>query len=154
MTGIAATNPTGGRPSVESQVLGTIEVTDDQRYRFPEGLYGFPECRDFVLAAAPRDGLYWLQSTTYAALVFLLVDPFLYCSGFHIDFNDVDAGRLGTRDPGDILVLAIVTIPERHGEPCTVNLHAPLLFNVKARQAHQSIRTDDGFGIREPIQLS
>jgi flagellar assembly factor FliW len=152
MTGLATTP--GPRTRVESEILGPIEVADEQRFSFPQGLYGFPDCREFVLAAAPRTGLYWLQSVDYAALAFLLADPFVHCTHFHIDLDDADAHRLGSSDPQDILVLAIVTMPERRGEPCTVNLHAPILFNLRARHAHQSIRADDGFNIREPLTLA
>lgn len=139
--------------TVASDLLGPLTVPRAELVRFPGGLYGFPECRTFVLAPAARDGLFWLQSAEYSALSFLLVDPFAQFPAYHIDLDDVDITRLGTNDPQHLLVLAIVTMPARADEPCTANLHAPILFNMRDRHAHQSIRGDEGHGIREPFWL-
>jgi flagellar assembly factor FliW len=141
------------RLTVSSDLLGPLVVQSNDIVRFPGGLYGFPECRAFVLLPAAREGIFWLQSTDYATLSFLLADPFLWFPDYHIDLDDADLARLGSNDPQHLLVLAIVTMPSASGEPCTANLHAPLLFNVRDRQAHQSIRPDDGYGIREPFFL-
>lgn len=139
--------------TIASDLLGPLTIAARDIVRFPGGLYGFPECRSFVLLPAQRDGLFWLQSADYSTLSFLLVDPFACFTEYHIDLDDVDLARLGSNDPQHLLVLAIVTMPARHGEPLTANLHAPILFNVRDGHAHQSIRPDDGYGIREPFFL-
>ena len=138
---------------ISSDLLGPLTIPSNEMVRFPGGLYGFPECRTFVLLPAAREGLYWLQSADYSALSFLLVDPFTHFADYHIDLDDADLPRLGTNDPQHILVLAIVTMPVTAGAPCTANLHAPLLFNIRDRHAHQSIRPNDGYDIREPFAL-
>jgi len=139
--------------TISSDLLGPITIPSNDIVRFPGGLYGFPECRTFALVPAAREGLFWLQSADYGTLSFLLADPFVWFPDYHIDLDDVDITRLGTNDPQHILVLAIVTMPAAAGEPCTANLHAPVLFNVRDHHAHQSIRPDDGYGIREPFFL-
>lgn len=144
---------TGESLTIASDLLGTITLAPHDVLRFPGGLYGFPECRTFALVPAPREGLFWLQSAEYGTLSFLLVDPFVYFPEYHIDLDDADITRLGTNDAQHIVVLAIVTMPNRAGEPCTANLHAPILFNMRDRQAYQSIRSDDGHGIREPFTI-
>jgi flagellar assembly factor FliW len=141
------------RLSISSDLLGALDVQASDVVRFPGGLYGFPECRAFVLLPAARDGFFWLQSTDYSTLSFLLVDPFAWFPDYHIDLDDVDLTRLGSNDPKHLLVLTIVTMPAVAGDPCTANLHAPILFNVRDRLAHQSIRPDDGHSIREPFFL-
>jgi flagellar assembly factor FliW len=149
----AAATVTDDRLSIASDLLGPLTIAPSDLVRFPGGLYGFPECRAFVLAPAARDGLFWLQSADYSALSFLLADPFAFFPAYHIDLDDVDITRLGTNDAQHILVLSIVTMPASAGEPCTANLHAPILFNMRDRHAHQSIRGDEGHGIREPFWL-
>ncbi len=141
------------RLTISSDLLGALEVEASDIVRFPGGLYGFPECRAFVLLPAARDGFFWLQSTEYSTLSFLLVDPFAWFPDYHIDLDDVDLVRLGSNDPKHLLVLTIVTMPAAAADPCTANLHAPILFNVRDRHAHQSIRPDDGHSIREPFFL-
>jgi len=141
------------RLTISSDLLGALEIPAHDIVRFPGGLYGFPECRAFVLLPAARDGFFWLQSTDYSTLSFLLADPFVWFPEYHIDLDDADLARLGSNDPQHLLVLAIVTMPAGAGDPCTANLHAPLLINVREHTAHQSIRPDDGYGIREPFYL-
>lgn len=148
---VAAVSP----PQVlRSELFGTIEVAADQMFTMPDGLYGFPECRNFALLPSPREGLYWLVSSEFSALAFLLVDPFAAFPAFHIELGDTDLARLGVSAPQDVLVLSIVTMPTAPGEPCTANLHAPLLFNARERRAYQSIRGDESFSIREPFHLT
>ena len=141
------------RVTIASDLLGAITLPTIEIVRLPAGLYGFPECRTFALLPAAREGLFWLQSAEYSALSFLLVDPFVHFPDYHIDLDDVDITRMGTTDPQHILVLAIVTIGDKSAGSCTANLHAPVLFNIRDRHAHQSIRPDDGYGIREPFNI-
>jgi flagellar assembly factor FliW len=149
----ASTVETNSVIPIHSELLGTLPVSADQVVEFPEGLYGFPEARRFALLPTPRDGLFWLQSVEHSALVFLLVDPFPLFPDYHLELTEVDKARLGTGSDEDILVLSIVTMPSAPGTSCTANLHAPLMFNARRGQGHQSIRADDGFGLREAFSL-
>lgn len=137
--------------TIQSDLLGNIVVSTVDLLEFPQGLYGFPDCHAFALLPAPREGLYWLQSCEFKALAFVMVDPFVHFTGFNIDLSNAELSRLGTTEPTDILVLAIVTMPSERGLPLTANLQAPVLFNVRDRRAFQAIRSEDGNGIREPF---
>lgn len=154
MSAPAVTSPQlEGPTAVGSDLLGTLQVPPAAVIRFPSGLYGFPECRAFAFLPSPRDGVFWLQSMDFSALAFVLVDPFLYFPEYHIDLDDADIARLGTRESHHILVLSIATMPVAPGAPFTANLNAPLLFNVRDRQAHQSIRADGGHDLRAPFRI-
>lgn len=139
--------------TIASDLLGSITIPAHEIIRFSTGLYGFPECRSFAFLPSPREGLYWLQSADFSALSFLLVDPFQHFPDYHIDLDDSDIARLGTNDSQHILVLAIVTMPATPGAPCTANLNAPVLFNLRDRHAHQSIRQNSTYDIRAPFSL-
>ncbi len=116
-------------------------------------MLGFPECRQFALLRGARDHLYWLQSLDYAALVFLLVDPFAVVSNYSVDVEPFQVSDLGGGDPSDIGVLAIVTLPTQRGELATMNLQGPLALNFRTRRAKQIICTDDTQGVRCPVDL-
>lgn len=139
--------------TIKSELLGILHVNPDQIVEFPSGVYGFPEAHLYALLPTPREGLFWLQSTEHSALIFLLVDPFQHFSSFSIDLSEGDKRRLDTERPDEILALCIVTMPEKPGDPCTANLHAPLLFNVHKRHGHQSIRTGEELSLAEPLSL-
>ncbi len=149
-----AVAPSAGNVQVASQVLGTLQVPVQDLINFPAGVFGFPEARSFALLPTPREGIYWLQSVDHAALAFLLADPFLFFAGrYQIDLAGADLSRLGTPSPEDTLVLAIVTMPAHSADAYTANLQAPLLFNLRARQAYQCLRPDDGFNVREAFDI-
>ena len=148
--------PSAPRPlTIASEILGPIDVDTRALITFPEGMYGFPECRRFALLTTPREGTWWLQSADHSALAFLLVDPFLYLpSHFHLDLAPTELARLQTSSASDILILAVVTMPTASGAPSTANLQAPILFNLAKCLAWQCIRNDGGFGVREEFDLN
>ena len=153
MTVASAADPQAVVP-IHSELLGTLSIGEGQMVAFSEGLYGFPEARQFALLPTGREGLFWLQSTAYSALVFLLVDPFVVLQTFHIELSDADLLRLGSNTEQDILVLSIVTMSTGPLQPCTANLQAPLLFNVPAGNGFQSIRSDEKFSMSTPFELA
>jgi len=139
--------------SVRSDLLGALEVRSSDVFSFPKGMLGFPECRRFALLRGARDGLYWLQSLDYSALVFLLVDPFTVMQNYAVDVEPWQVSDLGGAEPADIGVLAIVTLPSQRGETATVNLQGPLAFNFRTRRAKQIISLEDAYGVRCPVDL-
>lgn len=154
MTALAAVKSEPDR-TVRSELLGTLQIAGEQLFSFPGGLPGFPECRSFALLPTAREGVFWLQSADFPALSFMLVDPFAHFPGYyHVDLISEDFSRLETERAGDILVMAIVTLPEVPHASATVNLRAPVLLNVSSRTAFQSIRPESSFGVREALDLS
>lgn len=138
---------------VESHILGRVTLTGDELFEFPQGLYGFAEPHTFALLKTPKDGIYWLQSTTSAALAFLLMDPFTHFPEYAVDITPIDAAILGGDVPDDTLVLTIVTLSDSSKtaatRTCTANLRAPLIFNLRTHNAVQSIRPEAPFSVAE-----
>jgi len=139
---------------VASDVLGPLTVGRAELLQFPQGLYGFPECQGWVLVPTKREGLFWLQSTQHAPLAFLLVDPFMHFPGYAVDLSAADLARVGTSEPSEIVVLAVVTVGSRDGAPPTANLQGPVVLNMRARQGFQIVLSVDGYGTREPFSMS
>lgn len=139
--------------TIRSELLGDLQVPAGQLLDFPHGIPGFPEGRTYALLPTGREGVFWLQSADFSALSFLLVDPFQFFPGYYqIDLSGEDIARLGTATASEILVLAIVTLGSSLDQNATANLRAPILFNLASRTAHQSIRPDEGYGVREAIE--
>jgi len=134
--------------TIESDVIGPVTVTTADLWELPAGLYGFPECHGFALLPAGREGAFWLQSTTHRGLAFLLVDPFVFFPGYEVDLSSADLARIGTAEPTEIIVLAIVTLPSTPHEAWSANLQGPVVLNVAARQGYQCIIANDRFGTR------
>ena len=138
---------------VASDVLGPLTVGPAELLQFPQGLYGFPDCHGWVLVPTKRDGLFWLQSTQHAPLAFLLVDPFMHFPCYAVDLSAADLARVGTSEPSEIIVLAVVTIGSRDGALPTANLQGPVVFNMCARQGFHIVLSVEGYGTREPFTI-
>ena len=138
---------------IASDVLGPLTVGRAELLQFPQGLYGFPECQGWALVPTKRDGLFWLQSTEHAPLAFLLVDPFTHFPGYAVDLTAADLARVGTSDPSEIAVLAVVTIGSRDGALPTANLQGPVVLNMRARRGFQIVLSVERYGTREPFTV-
>ena len=137
---------------VHSELLGTLELHEDQVLDFHTGLLGFPECRRFVLVPAVREGTWWLQSLDHPTLAFLLVDPFLAFDGYTVDLGATERFTLQVQEPSDVMVLAIVTLPGPTGGEPTANLLAPLVINVTRRRGQQAV-IDGTHPMRAPFKV-
>jgi flagellar assembly factor FliW len=139
---------------VRSDLLGELQVGSNDLLHFPTGMLGFPECRRFALLRGGRDGLFWLQSLEYSALVFLLVDPFSIEENYSFDVQPSQIVELGSAESSDIGLLAVVTLPASSGGLPTVNLQGPLVINFKTRYAKQVVSGDDQYSVRRPLDLA
>ena len=139
---------------VHSDLLGPISVAASELITFPAGLFGFPECRSFVLVAAARDGMFWLQSAEYGTLAFLVVDPFLFFADYAVDLAPVELAKLEAKEAADLAILAIVTLPRSRDDQATANLQGPIAFNLRSRLAKQIAIPDSDFGVQCPIDLA
>jgi len=153
MTSPAAAIAHGEPFVVASDVLGALSVGRAELLEFPLGLYGFPECRTWVLVPTKRDGLFWLQSAEHAPLAFLLVDPFKHFPGYSVDLSPADLARVGTSEASEIIVLAVVTVGSRDGTPPTANLQGPVVLNTRARHGFQIVLAAEAWGVREPFAI-
>jgi flagellar assembly factor FliW len=140
--------------TVHSDLLGDLRVGPTDLLTFPAGMLGFPECRRFALLRGGRDGLFWLQSVEYSALVFLLVDPFSIEANYTFDLQPSQIAELGPGESSDIGLLAVVTLPADRGGLPTVNLQGPLVINFKTRCAKQVVSGDDQHAVRRPLDLA
>lgn len=139
---------------VPSDLLGELRVRETDLLHFPSGMLGFPECRRFALLRGGRDGLFWLQSMEYSALVFLLVDPFSIEENYSFDVQPSQIAELGPGESSDIGLLSVVTLPAESGRLPTVNLQGPLVINFKTRFAKQVVSGDDQYAVRRPLDLA
>jgi len=152
MTSAALAYPMSETVTVQSDLLGPLTVATDAVLTFPRGLLGFPECRQFVLLPSEREHVYWLQSVEYATLAFLLIDPFVFFSGYTVDLAASDLGKVAT-SPDEVMILSIVTLPGAHSTAPTANLQGPVVLNTATRNGYQAVFSDGQYGIREAFSL-
>ncbi|GMO67969.1 MAG: flagellar assembly protein FliW [Treponemataceae bacterium] len=123
---------------VLTKTLGTVEVAEEAKLTFAEGLFGFETVTEYALIKSECEPFFWLQALRDQSLAFLVVDPFLVYKDYEPDIDDKSLDSIGITSPNDILILSIVTIPANGGSP-TINLRGPLIINQKAHLCFQAI---------------
>lgn len=118
---------------------------------FDEGLIGCPDWRRFVLepnAVGPTIQL--LRCLDAPDVALYVTDPFTIEPDYEFEVGDADASAIGLADPGDALVLVILTV---HADPpaVTANLLGPLVINVKSGRGRQLVLSSSDYSIRHPV---
>ena len=135
---------------VETSRFGTLDISDEEIVRFPEGLYGFEKETEFTLlpfnpnVESPME---WMQSLKSTHLAFVITDPYLYLPDYKLKLSEEDKKRVELEEDDLFLTRAIVTIPENYFE-MTVNLIAPLVINKEKGVAKQFVLTNMDYDTR------
>jgi flagellar assembly factor FliW len=121
--------------------FGPLEVLADDVIRFPEGLPGLEERRDWVLVAeAHNDAACWLQSVDRADVALAVVSPRRFVPHFQMRVARRELEPLGLEEVRAAQVLLVVSRTEGS---LTVNLKAPIVINLRRRLARQVIANGD-----------
>lgn len=131
--------------------FGTIQVSEADLLRVPDGLVGFRGQTQFVLWTDPEArGLSWLQSTTAPELAFALVVPPTALADYKVELRPGDRAALELEDERDARILVILNRGEGGG--LTVNLQGPVVINTRRRIARQLVLTSSRYAVRFPLE--
>ncbi len=141
--------------TVRSRALGEITLDVKDRIEFCEPILGFDDCVEYVLIphtlpdGTQNDAVMWLQAITAPYHAFILTDPWTALADYAPEISDADAAQLGLTRFEDAKVLAILTVPAEGG--MTINLRAPIVFNVANRTAKQVVLLSDQYHSRHVL---
>ena len=135
---------------IETSRFGTIDISEKEIVRFPEGLYGFEKETEFTLlpfnpnVESPME---WMQSLNSDHLAFVVTDPYLYLPDYKLKLSEEDKKGIELEENDLFLTRAIVTIPENYSE-MTANLIAPVVINKVKGVAKQFVLTNMDYDTR------
>lgn len=137
---------------IHTKAYGLIEVDERQKIQFPSGILGFENLRDYVLLDAMQQPFYWLQSMDVQEIAFVLIEPSVFRPDYSPDVAQSDLEEIGLEgeDDENMLVFAIVTIPENYRE-MTANLQGPVIINRDTHQGRQCISLNQKWQTRHKI---
>ena len=131
---------------VDTLRFGTIEIEDDKIVHFAHGIPAFEEEKEFVIIPYDSESPYlFMQSLSTPDLAFLITIPFLFFPDYEFELDDAVQKELGIKDQEDMLIYAIITIPQGKIEDMTANLTAPVVLNKKNMQAKQVVLEKGGY---------
>lgn len=105
---------------------------------FPNGLFGFPDQKRFVVLASPEEAPFLrLQSVEDPTLNFLVVSPNAVAEDYQPDVSEEDTQFLGLQADQDALLFNIVSI-QSNGE-ASANFKGPIVVNRRTLVGRQVI---------------
>ncbi len=138
--------------TIETTRFGKLEIDETRVIRFPEGLLGFPENKDYVILEHKPDSPFcWLQSMDSPDLAFVMTNPFLVKNDYLENLSPDEKGFFSSENGGNLVVFVLVTIPPGQAEKMTVNLLGPLVIDSGSRIGRQVILANSGYDHRHPF---
>jgi flagellar assembly factor FliW len=121
--------------------FGRIDVDAADLIRFPSGLPGLEDCREWALLAdSANDALGWLQSTTRPDVALAVVSPRRFVPDYQVRIPRSELSPLNLDDMRDAQVVVVVG---ENGTGLTLNLKAPIVINLQARTGRQVVASGD-----------
>ncbi|MBH0205991.1 MAG: flagellar assembly protein FliW [Nitrospira sp.] len=134
-----------------SSRFGALDIDDDSVLTFPSGLLGFPESRRYVMLDHDTEAPFkWLQSLDDPAVAFVIIDPDLLLTDYHIGVSGDVLAELQGNEESDLATAVILTIPSEDPGRMTANLRGPLLMNQRTKLCKQLVLSDE-FPTRHPL---
>lgn len=131
--------------------FGEIEVAPEEIVEFSEGLLGFEDAHRFVILNTQDGGPFrWLQCLDQGDLAFVIIEPLQFMYAYDLEISDADVEFLGVKAVEDLVLYAIVTIPDNPRD-MTANLQGPLVINVKTRRGRQIISNNPAHSLKTSI---
>jgi flagellar assembly factor FliW len=126
---------------INTSRFGSVEIEADDILLFSGGIFGFEECRHWVLLAdADNDAVAWLQSIARAEVAVPVISPRRFLPGYQVRVGRSQLEALELSAPDLAYVLVVVA---RDEDRLTANLKAPLIVNLDRRLGRQIVASDD-----------
>lgn len=138
---------------VTTSCFGTVSYTKEDTIHFPNGIFGFPQWKEYLPLpfAEDSDQMLCLQSVEEESISFILMNPFMLLPCYQPEITSEDKAAINCLDESDLSFYVISVIHEPL-EDSTVNLKCPIAVNVKNRQAIQIILDDPEYTFRHRLK--
>ena len=132
--------------------FGEIEIEEDRIFNFVMPIIGFDMLHKFIILDPNKDTLFkWLQSIEDPALAFPIISVSALNLDYTIDLPDNIVETLDIKNVESVLVMNITSIPQDNPKGTTINLLAPLIFNLDNQNAAQVVLSGSGYDISYPM---
>lgn len=137
--------------TIQTKFHGELSIDTITQWTFPKGLPGLENETQFVLLPIQgNDSFQVMQSVTNANVALIVSNPYTIVSGYSFEIDEPTLQSLEITAQEDLMVLSVMTLKQPF-EASTINLQAPLVFNIKNHNAKQMILNDANYNLRHPI---
>jgi flagellar assembly factor FliW len=93
--------------------FGTSEADEKKIIRFPSGLPGFENLREFIIIEVGNTKpIYWLQSTEDKQIALPVIISFAILDDYDINIRENELEGLYVESQNDLLILNVVVFPD------------------------------------------
>ena len=136
----------------ETIKFGEIDVAEERIFEFVLPIIGFDMLKKFVIIEPGQENLFkWLQSVEDPTLAFPIISVSSLNIDYSIDLPDNVVEMLGVTSVESLFVMNITSIPQDDPKGTTINLLAPLIFNIDTQKAGQVVLSGTGYDISYPM---
>ncbi|KOR76289.1 flagellar assembly protein FliW [Paenibacillus solani] len=133
---------------VETAQFGQIEVPDERIFSFEKGIPGFESHTRFAVIELQEGPFAYLQSLEDSHIALLITEPFMFYKDYEFDLPESVVEEMNIES--DLMIRNIVTLNVKP-EQCTINLLAPLVFNIANKRGRQVILHSSDYKSRHPL---
>lgn len=132
--------------------FGEIEIDENRIFNFELPIIGFDHLKKFIILDPNKDSIFkWLQSAEDATLAFPIISVAALNYDYSVDLPDNIVETLDIQNVESLLVMNITSIPQDNPQGTTINLLAPLIFNLTNNKAGQIVLSGSGYDISFPM---
>ena len=132
--------------------FGEIDIEESRIFDFVLPIIGFNDLKKFIILEPNKETLFkWLQSIEDPGLAFPIISVASLNYDYSIDLSDGVIKALDIQNPESLLVMNITSIPQDNPRGTTINLLAPLIFNLDNLKAGQIVLSGSGYDISYPM---
>lgn len=136
---------------IQTKYHGNITIAKEDIWQFATGLPGFLDEHQFVVLPLPDNEFFFiLQSVQTPTLGFVITNPFSFFRDYNVKLDDITIEQLDIHNEADVQVQTILTVQDPFSNS-TANLQAPLILNVRNKQAKQIIMNDEHYRTKHPL---
>ena len=137
---------------IQTSRFGEIEVNQSSCFEIVKPILGYENEKNFVIIQHNENSKFrWLQSLKTPELAFVLTVAGFFGIDYSFELPEDTQESLDITDADDILALNMVCIPHENPRESTINLLAPLIFNIKNNKGSQVILSNSGFKVDFPL---
>ncbi len=131
---------------IDSAKLGMIEFQKKDCIHFSHGLFGFENCKNFLLIKNNGNDLfYYLQSVDDKSLTFILINPRMVFENYVLD---IEESFLVNLTIPKIIDFSIVTITN---DAICLNLMGPILIDIENQKGVQAITCNKNYTTKHKV---
>jgi flagellar assembly factor FliW len=115
-------------------------------------ILGYEHEKKFVIIEHKEQSKFrWLQSVVSPEIAFVVTVPGLFDIDYSFELPERTQEDLDINCAEDILALNIVVIPSENPRESTINMLAPLVFNINNRKGTQIVLAGTNFKVDFPL---